>query len=96
MNIITANRTRDGVVVYWTGETWSLQLSDAALLDDGAAAAVRETLLKDEVTVVAPEVEPAQPAEAIPVVRLRENIRATGPTIDWTPLTEPLVDVPLR
>jgi hypothetical protein len=96
MNIITANRTCDGVVVYWTGGHWSLHLTDAVLLDDDEARRAQETLLQDEVAVVAPEIEAAHTAQDVVRVRLRETIRAIGPTIDWIPLREPLADVPLR
>lgn len=96
MNIITANRTHDGIVVYWAGARWSPRLEDALLLDDAAAAAAREALLQDEVTVVAPEIEPAALVAGRLQVRLREAIRAQGPTIDLTPLTDPLAHVPLR
>ena len=83
--ILTANRLRDGDVVYWRGGSWVTSLADAELFPDDAAA---EAVLKAadafvkgrqvvnpylfDVRIAAGEVKP---------VKEREIIRAAGPTV---------------
>jgi len=80
--IVTANRLKDGVVVFLTGAgTWSEHTADAAVsrtaeeeqaLVAQGAAAVKACEVID---VNAIEVNGTQP------VRLRERIRQAGPTV---------------
>jgi hypothetical protein len=83
LSSITANRVRDGAAVWRTaGGGWSVDVADAAVLDtaeaelDAAKADIAARLVTD---VYAVEVEPG-PDGPVPV-RLRERIRATGPTV---------------
>ena len=83
--ILTANRLRDGDVVYWRGGSWVMSLADAEIFPDDAAA---KTVLKAadafvkgreivspylfDVRIAAGEIKP---------VKEREIIRAAGPTV---------------
>jgi len=83
--LVTANRLRDGVPVYFgRGNTWSRTIADAVVV----AAAEGESLLTAAsagplpLAVVAPYLIDAAVASGGPVPRsLRERIRAYGPTI---------------
>ena len=87
MYIITANRLADGLVVFRRGEgRWSLTIAAAGLLEDEAAVeAALESALADASAnrIVDPYavgvVVPAIGKEPVPT-RLRERIRADGPT----------------
>ena len=82
--VLTANRLRDGATVYFTGAGWSLHVGDAkvahspedadALAKVGAAAHAANEVV--EVNVV--DVDAS--ANLVPS-RLRELIRAQGPTV---------------
>ena len=83
LQIVTANRTHDGAVVYWTARgDWSTSLADGALAEGEAA----ERLL----AAVSPETARAAIAPYLIAVErrdgrivptsLRERIRAQGPT----------------
>ena len=79
--VLTGNRLRDGRTVYYTGSDWSLYVTEAevahtpasaeALAKIGAAAYAANQII--DVAVV--DVNETTP------VRLRELIRATGPTV---------------
>ncbi len=83
--ILTANRLRDGDVVYWRGGGWVTSLADAEVFpDDAAAKAVlkaADAFVKGrevvnpylfDVRIAGGEVKP---------VKEREIIRAAGPTV---------------
>ncbi len=86
--VVTANRLRDGVPVYYAGrETWTAAINEALPVTEADG----ETLLAEAqggaapVTVVAPyliEVT-AEPGATRPI-GLRETIRAFGPTVDFS------------
>jgi hypothetical protein len=83
--ILTANRLRDGDVVYWRGGTWVTALADAEVFPDDAAA---EAMLKAaDVFVKGREVvnpylfDVRIAADGVKPVKEREIIRATGPTV---------------
>ncbi|MGH6989328.1 MAG: DUF2849 domain-containing protein [Stellaceae bacterium] len=84
--MITANRLRDGAVIYRRkGGGWSTDLDDAVVVTDAAAA---QALLREaagEGTVIvgayAAPVEIAAGGRLVPG-NLRERIRLTGPTFD--------------
>lgn len=85
--IITANRLTDGRVVYLApGDSWDPSAERAKLLKteaqrDGALARAEEDERSNH--VIAPEAVGAETHSGAPVpVRLRERIRAEGPTID--------------
>ena len=84
--VLTANRLRDGDVVYWAeGEVWGEELSKAIVFKDADAVAageahgrlgVEERLIIDAyffpVSLTGDEIQPTQ---------TREVIRAKGPTV---------------
>ena len=84
LKVLTANRLRDGATVYYTGANWSLHVADAkvaatsgeaeALAEVGKAAYAANQVIDVNVVDVqsTPEHTPA---------RIRELIRATGPTV---------------
>ena len=83
--MLTANRLRDGEVLYRKGTGWAEQLADADIYPDSAAAdavlvAAQAELTRNE--FVAPylfEVR-GQNGKIVPV-KEREIIRAAGPTV---------------
>ena len=82
--VVTANRLRDGVPVYFTGSAaWSPTMAEALVV----AAAEAETLLAAAAagppphSVIAPYLIDATVVDgAITPISLREHIRAFGPT----------------
>jgi predicted NAD/FAD-binding protein len=83
--VITANRLRDGAVIYRTAENgWSTDLADAAVATNADQA--RELLAGaagDGVAAVDPYVAPVElaPDRRVLPGNLRERIRREGPTI---------------
>ena len=83
--ILTANRLEVGEVVYWnSGRGWVESLADAeVLVDDKAEAALKgaaEWVTKRE--VVAPYLfEVKVSGSDVTPVKIRERIRAAGPTV---------------
>ncbi len=85
-SMVTANRTRDGVVIYRTSaKGWSTDLSDAAIVRtaDEARALLVESVA-DDVGAVGPYIAPVEIREngKIKPGNLRERIRSQGVTID--------------
>jgi len=85
-SMVTANRTRDGVVIYRTSaKDWSTDLSDAAIVRtaDEARALLVESVA-DDVGAVGPYIAPVEIREngKIKPGNLREHIRSQGVTID--------------
>jgi hypothetical protein len=79
--LLTANRLGDGAVLFWTGESWAddvrraRQLVDAdvpAALDGAAQEVAARRLVEPYAVEAAPDGLP---------LRLRERIRAVGPTV---------------
>ena len=82
MKVLTANRLTDGAVV-WLGEhdVWSLDFANAALLDAATAEGALATAQDDPGLLIAPYlVEVGADASVEKRERLRETIRAGGPT----------------
>jgi hypothetical protein len=86
---VTANRLRDGAVVFLRDDgSWSLRVDDSAIAGDADAAAVLLAAANQAVAdrlVVGPyliEVEPAD-GRVVPLV-YRERIRAYGPSVPLT------------
>jgi len=84
--IIAANRLRDGLVVYQARDGgWSEHIAEAQLVHDettGAAALTAARASVDARLVVDPAlIDVATAGEAVRPTRLRELIRATGPTV---------------
>jgi hypothetical protein len=83
---VTANRLADGLVIFLTEDkNWSLSIADAALFSDGAEldaglAAGKEQ--QDARFLVDPYAIDIEIIDDKPVpTRIRERIRAEGPTI---------------
>jgi len=83
--MITANRLRDGEVLYWKGGDWVLGLADGEVFADPSAAdAALAAAMKDVAAnkVVNPYLFDVKMAgEVITPVKEREIIRAKGPTV---------------
>jgi hypothetical protein len=83
--VITANRLRDGAVVYLTKDAaWSVEMSRAAVVDrEPAARALLAKAVADDVGAVGAYVAPVTRAAdgAVLPGNLRERIRLRGPTI---------------
>lgn len=85
LQVVTANRLIDGIVVYFTADDgWSPWISDARILDDEQTAEAALALARAAVGrnhVVDPYlIDVTQEAATIKPVRYRETIRAKGPT----------------
>jgi hypothetical protein len=86
MKILTANRLSDGAAVWLTRDhSWATRIEAAELAADDATAeklerAGRAAFLKNEVVDVN-LIDVALEAGAVRPLRLRERIRAEGPTI---------------
>ena len=85
-SIVTANRTRDGVVIYRTGnKSWSLSLDDAAVVrtSDDARALLNEAIA-DDVGAIGSYIAPVEVTadNRLKPGNLRERIRLEGTTID--------------
>jgi len=83
--IVTANRLRDGAVIYrtLTGD-WSARLEHAAVVTTAAAAAeLLAAAAADDIAAVGPYVAPVRisPDGRPEPGNLRESIRQAGPTI---------------
>lgn len=86
MQVLTANRLSDGIVVFLgAGNVWCERIEDARVLATGdAAAAALEKGVADAAAriVVDPYLIDVKPAAVgVAPVRLRERIRAAGPTV---------------
>ncbi|HVY85394.1 MAG TPA: DUF2849 domain-containing protein [Caulobacterales bacterium] len=83
MRLVTGNDLKTGEVVYFTaGNGWSKRLADAAAFadeaaDDALARAKSQPTLVTGVYLVEAD-GPGQPSAR---VRIRESIRASGPTV---------------
>jgi hypothetical protein len=85
-SVVTANRTWDGAVIYrTTGQDWSTDLSDAAIVRtaDTARALLAESV-DDDVGAVGAYIAPVEVEDSgeIKPGNLREHIRSEGLTID--------------
>lgn len=85
VEIITANRLRDGAVVYWKQDGWTGTLAEAELFSDKDASAAALTKALERVKageVVNPYRFEARLDHTIAVpVKERELIRASGPSV---------------
>jgi hypothetical protein len=85
-SVVTANRTRDGVVIYRnSAKGWVTDLSDAAIVRsaDEARALLAEAVA-DDVGAIGPYIAPVEVKDSgkIKPGNLREHIRSEGVTID--------------
>ena len=86
--VITANRLSDGLVVFLNeAGGWPLAIAEARLLEDGPeldAALAYAKAQHDARVVVEPYAIDVELKDGVPEpVRLRERIRAEGPTVDY-------------
>jgi hypothetical protein len=86
--VVTANRLDDGIVVFLDDEGgWPVEITKARILEDGpdldgALAYAKEQ--HDARVIVEPYAIDVEVKDGVPVpVRLRELIRARGPTVDY-------------
>jgi hypothetical protein len=88
VKIITANRLSDGVVVYLKGDGWVPAIAGASVLnaqdaiDAGLAIAKRAIANREVVDVNAIDISLDENRLPVPN-RLRERIRAFGPTTSY-------------
>jgi sulfite reductase (NADPH) hemoprotein beta-component len=84
MQLVTGNRLRDGVPVYFiAGGRWSAAVDDASVVEDAEAEALLSEALSGPkpLPVVAPIlVEATRQNGHVEGLSLRERIRAQGPT----------------
>jgi hypothetical protein len=84
--LITANRTRDGVVIYRTGDGgWTTELGGAKVITTAPAATeLLQAAIADDLGAVGAYVAPVSLAAdgSVRPGNLREKIRLAGPTID--------------
>jgi len=82
--VVTANRTRDGAVVYRHAEGWTTNLGDAAIVTDAAGAQkLMAAAAADDLGAIGPYIAPVQVLSGqVRPGNLRERIRVAGPTIE--------------
>jgi Protein of unknown function (DUF2849) len=85
--VLTANRLNDGISVWFTGGDWSMNVNDALVAADAEAVATLDTVSAKALAdgqycdVVLIDVE--QTPNGVQPSKLRERIRAFGPTITY-------------
>jgi hypothetical protein len=83
--MLTANRLKDGDVLYWSDGKWVLSLADGDVFTDPKAADAALAAAQQSVTgnaVIAPYLfDVRMDAKGINPVKEREVIRAAGPTV---------------
>jgi hypothetical protein len=85
VQILTANRLRDGDVVYWRAGNWVENLGDADLFADKVTAqealSAAETAVRDRI-IVSPYLFPVRNEDGtLRPLEQREIIRAAGPSV---------------
>ena len=81
MKVLTANRLTDGAVVYRApAGDWTLRLEEAARFDEAEAALALQAANEAPASLVGPYLLEADDAGPLGRERLRERIRAGGPT----------------
>lgn len=91
--LLTANRLRDGAVIFFTGKdlatltqdgfgpAWSLAIADAPLLSLADAEALQAIALQNPALVGPYLVEAEATAHGPRPLKMRERIRGEGPTV---------------
>ena len=82
-SVVTANRTRDGVVIWRTSDGWSEDLSDAAVVDNSDdARKLLAAAVADDIGAVGSYIAPVEiEGDTVKPGNLREHIRTAGVTI---------------
>ena len=81
MNLLTGNDLLSGAVVWWDGESWTIDIARAVDAgDEGEAIIAREEAAR---RVNAPYIVPAEKtAEGVPrPLHVKDRIRGLGPTV---------------
>jgi predicted NAD/FAD-binding protein len=83
-SVVTANRARDGIVIWRTKDGWSENLSEAAVVTDAdTARTLLAQAVADDVGAIGAYIAPVQIEDgAIEPGNLRERIRRDGITIE--------------
>jgi hypothetical protein len=85
LQVLTANRLRDGEVVYWRGGAWMDHFAEAEVLRDKATAdaalAAAQAFVKDRVVVNPYLFAVREGAGRIRAVEEREIVRSEGPSV---------------
>ena len=80
MRILTGNDLRNGRVVWWDGQGWSLHVDAAVDVgDQGADIAAAESAARR--VVDANVIEGERTAEGVRPAHIKDRIRALGPTV---------------
>jgi hypothetical protein len=79
MKIVTGNDLKSGAVTWWTGESWSLHVSDAVEVTDAAPIIAAEEAARRVNGAYA--IDAAATPEGIRPAHIKERIRALGPTV---------------
>ncbi|MCC3861195.1 DUF2849 domain-containing protein [Pseudemcibacter aquimaris] len=85
LKIITGNRLKDGVVVYFDGEKWSedIQFSLVSSDEDHLKKEALKTI--DDENLISVEIIPVELSGSdIRPLSMREKIRSNGPTIEYS------------
>lgn len=82
-SVVTANRTRDGVVIWRTSDGWSEDLSDAAVVENSDdARKLLAAAVADDIGAVGSYIAPVEiEGDTVKPGNLREHIRTAGVTI---------------
>ena len=90
--IMTANRLRDGAIVYLGANGWSERIADALIADtpdqEARLSAIAQSDVKDRVVVGAYLAQARKGAGGPEPLLQRELIRATGPSVRPVGYTE--------
>lgn len=91
--MLTANRLKDGDVLYWKAGGWVEALKDGDVFDDtaraDAALAAAQSFVTGNVVVNPYLFDVRVENRTIHPVKEREIIRAAGPSVLWTQKPEP-------
>ena len=83
--VVTANRLGDGLAVWLAGETWVDRIEEAHVLEEPGAVAAAESFAARSIdareVVDVATIDVALEGDRPVPVRLRERIRAAGPTV---------------
>ncbi len=80
LQVLTANRLLDGEVVFWSGDRWVEQFSDAKIYDAAEPADAALEAAKGRPTVLIDPYLIAVTDDGAAPVSFRERIRALGPS----------------
>jgi hypothetical protein len=92
MKLLTGNALVSGRVLWWTGTGWSESIADAAPVADADAAALLRQAAEQGVINDAALIEAEPGGAGFRPLRMRERVRAFGPTVGScaTPIGESL------